>query len=121
MIFDACDCVLQWYNYHPDKDGTRTYHRSRQTIHSLQACITLRQELEDDDTAFLSKIIILVVASFHRFAACDCVLQWHNHHPAEDGTRTYHRSRQTIHSLQAMIIGRKVILLVVRDYTLTYR
>ena len=71
----------------------------------------------------LAEIIILVVGCPHRFAACDCVLQWYNYHPAKDGTRTCHRSRQTIHSSQALIIGRKGILLVVRAYlgTLTYR
>ena len=62
----------------------------------------------------LAEIIILVVGCPHRFAACDCVLQWYNYHPAKDGTRTCHRSRQTIPWLQALIIGIKVNFLDVR-------
>ena len=56
--FAACDCVVHWYNYHPTQDGTRTCHRSRQTIHSFQGskCRTLLQDLDDDDTAFLQKL-----------------------------------------------------------------
>ena len=82
---------------------------AKQCTHSRapNKCRTL-QDLDDDDTAFLAEIIMLVVGCPHRFAACDCVLQWYNYHPAKDGTRTYHPSRQTIHSSQALIIGRKV-------------